>query len=79
MAVKAHELSTPEDEMNLRTRGQRAQEAPETDAPRNFKAELAALRERIAESEATREADKAPHCFDCFKRGWDSALRSLGG
>lgn len=52
-----------------------AAEAPEV-------AELRALRERVkaAQLEATiLAADKAPHCRDCFLRGWRAALRAIEG
>jgi hypothetical protein len=41
--------------------------------------ELKALRERIAAVLAAEPKDEAPHCSDCFRRGWKAGLRGLEG
>lgn len=43
-------------------------------------AELEALRARIATAKATdRPKDSLPHCSDCFRRGWRSAIAAIEG
>jgi hypothetical protein len=45
-------------------------------------AKLRALRDRISEAQlddVILALDKAPHCRDCFRRGWRAALRAIEG
>lgn len=45
-------------------------------------AKLRALQDRISEAQVDDvilASDKAPHCRDCFRRGWRAALRAIEG
>ena len=79
MAVKPHELETPERGMNVQTRthSNRAtddQESVAMDA-------LLEMRKRLEDAKVTPPStkDARPHCSDCFRRGWLAALGAVEG
>jgi hypothetical protein len=78
MAVNRGSLENPERGADLVTR---ERTPPEETAPLRdpTAAELRALRDRIAAAKAGTPKDDAPHCGDCFARGWKAAVRAVEG
>jgi len=79
MAVKPHELETPERGMHVQTRtvSNRATEDQESVAMDA----LLAMRKRLEDAKVTptQSKDARPHCADCFRRGWVAALEMVEG
>lgn len=78
MVVKAADLDNPERGMDLSTR-EAGEEKPGRKREDPAAAELKAMRERIAAAKATTPRDPIPHCGDCFRRGWEAAVRAVDG
>lgn len=78
MSVRPETLETPESTLELVTReaevkpSRKLGESPEG-------AELKGLRGRVAVAKAITPKDPIPHCGDCYRRGWDAALRAIDG
>lgn len=76
MAVKPHELRTPEQGLDVQTR----EKAPDPEGV--ALAELMAVRKRIEAAKVTTPPNPRPHCSDCagaFVRGWRAALEVVEG
>jgi hypothetical protein len=75
MAVKPHELETPERGMHVQTRrATEDQESVAMDA-------LLAMRKRLEDLRVTptQSLDPRPHCADCFARGVRAAIGAIEG
>lgn len=81
MSVRPQELENPERDLALETRentrrfGRKPDEAQEAELQA-----LRHLRERLEGAKAnTTPSDTAPHCADCYRRGWRAALAAVEG
>lgn len=80
MSVKPDTLETPEADLALSNRKKKGR------ADESAK-DLAALKERLEKAKLHPAHDRAkilkhdhaPHCGECFARGWAAAVRAIGG
>lgn len=85
MAVKRSDLNNPEQDMSLTDRDATSEKQVESGLHQSRNAaptqaeELSTLRGRIATVKRTDPKDEAPHCADCFARGWQAAVRAIEG
>ena len=80
MAVNAEDIENPERGLELTTRRRAGpKHAPAAVQPQDDSAELLEMYERrfAAVKAMTPKDDPAPHCRDCYRRGWSAALRML--
>jgi len=82
--VKGSELENPESDMHLVNRAPRGAKdgaEPTERVSATDLAKLKALHERVAAAKAAAplSKDDAPHCGDCFSRGWRAAVRAIEG
>jgi predicted phage gp36 major capsid-like protein len=80
MSVKPESLENPERDLALETRENTRRFSRKVEEVEAELQALRQLRDRLATAKATaRPKDTAPHCSDCFARGWAAAVRAIGG
>lgn len=80
MTVKSSELEVPERDLDLVTRTETRPARKRDDGAEAAElGQLRQLRDRLEDAKRTKPQDDAPHCGDCFRRGWEAALKALEG
>ena len=77
MTVKPESLENAERDLELLTRDVKGGKKATAIAAGSAEEELMALRQRIAAAMTLTPEAPIPECRDCYRRGWQAALRSL--